>query len=257
MKHAQLHDRLPASTPVEALEARRLLSAEVVNGTLVVTGTAAPDRILIWEEIASKGPAIVGHVNGEGFEVPADSVRSVLVRGLAGADRIDLASFPMNPFSGPLSVPSRIDAGFGNDQVVGSVARDLISGGFGDDVIQGMDGADFIDGGWGKDRLLGDRGNDYVFGSWGDDFVYGGEGDDRLYGGAGNDHVGFNGVGPLVSEPGNDVLFGGSGEDWMVGGAGKDRIYGGSGRDHFSLEDDDAEMLDRTPDEPKDVPQGV
>jgi Ca2+-binding RTX toxin-like protein len=249
---------------LDKLEPRRLFSATVVDGMLVVVGTNGPDRIVMWEDEGATGPVIVGFVDAllfgrppETFEVPAEGVRSILVRALAGNDTVDLFDAPVGPSSNSTSLPSRIDAGLGKDVVTGGVGRDVIFGGFGNDRINGGRGNDWIDGGWGNDELHGGDGNDYVSGSYGDDDVTGDEGDDRLSGGAGNDHVGFNAVGPLVSEPGNDVLSGGPGEDWMVGGAGKDRIYGGTGRDHFSLEDDDSEMLDRTPDEPKDVPQGV
>jgi Ca2+-binding RTX toxin-like protein len=261
---AMNHVHSETNPAVEILEQRRLLSADVVNGTLVVVGTAGPDRIGMWEAIRDKGPVIVGYVEPlmvgsapERFEIPAEGVQSVLVRAGAGDDEVDLSIAPMGPTTGPLSIPSRVDAGIGNDRVFGTVVKDFILGGFGNDQIDGENGNDWIDGGWGNDFLSGGRDNDVVSGGRGNDYVYGGEGDDRLYGGPGNDHVGFNGVGPLPSEPGNDVLSGGSGEDWMVGGQGKDRISGGTGRDHFSLEDDDSEMLDRTVDEPKDVPAGV
>ena len=251
-------------TPCESLEARRLLSADVVNGTLMVVGTAGPDRIRVWEHREAKGRSIVGYIDAlmlgrppEVFGFPAEGIYSVLVRAGGGDDDVDLSDSPLDPISWPLSIPSRIDAGLGDDHVTGTRQKDFILGGFGNDTIRGNDGNDWIDGGWGNDFLNGDGDNDLVSGGRGNDTVYGGWGDDRLFGGPGNDHVGFNGVGPLPSEPGNDVLSGGSGEDWMVGGQGKDRIFGGTGRDHFSLEDDDSEMLDRTPDEPKDVPAGV
>jgi Ca2+-binding RTX toxin-like protein len=249
---------------VEVLEDRRLLSADVVDGTLFVVGTSGPDRIAMWEDIRPKGPVIVVIIDAqllgrppEVYEIPADGVRSIFVRALGGGDEVNLADYPLGPTTGPVSVPTRVDAGIGDDTVYGSPNHDIILGGFGKDTLSGGDGPDWIDGGWSDDFLSGGRGNDYVNGARGNDSVYGDEGDDRLYGGPGNDHVGFNGVGPLVSEPGNDVLIGGPGDDWMVGGAGKDRIFGGFGRDHWSLEDDDSEMLDRTPDEPKDVPQGT
>ena len=250
--------------PIEALERRQLLSADVVDGTLVVTGSAGPDRIRLYNDIGPDGPVIVVYIDRllagappEQYAVPADGVRSILVRAGAGDDDVDLVSAPTRPTSGPISLPTRIDAGLGDDRAAGGRGRDFIIGGFGEDRIYGHDGADWIDGGWGDDFLRGGGGNDYVSGGYGNDAVYGDMGDDRLSGGPGNDHVGFNGIGPLASEPGNDVLSGGSGEDCMVGGSGKDRILGGTGRDHWSLEDDDAEMLDRTPDEPKDVPVGV
>ena len=268
--------RLNGPPAVEVLEDRRLLSAEVVNGTLVVVGTNGPDRITIWQQVGPNGleihvvmEALLFGRPPETYQFPAEEIHSVLVRALAGDDAVNLFPAPgaagpgpvanadAVPIIGPLSTPSRVVAGFGNDAVTGGDGRDVIFGGFGKDNISGGRGNDWIDGGWGDDVLWGNEGNDYVSGSYGNDSVFGNDGDDHLFGGAGNDHVGFNGFGPLNSEPGNDVLFGGPGEDWMVGGQGKDRIFGGTGRDHWSLEDDDSEMLDRTPNEPKDVPVGV
>jgi Ca2+-binding RTX toxin-like protein len=258
----------------DELERRRLFSADVVNGMLVVVGTNGPDRITIWQDVGPSGPVIQVVADAllmgrppETYQFPADGISMVVVRALAGDDAVNLFPAPgaaaaAVPGAGPaiasvagaISIPSRIDAGLGNDSVTGGNATDTILGGFGNDTISGGTGNDFILGGWGNDTLWGNAGNDFVSGNNGDDTVYGNEGDDHLYGGAGNDRVGLNGVGPQASEPGNDFLVGGPGEDRMVGGEGKDRIYGGTGRDHFSLQDDDSEMLDRTPDEPKDIP---
>ena len=249
---------------IQSLELRRLFSAMVENGTLVVVGTNGPDRIRMWEDQRGAQVVIVGYIDAlllgrpaEGFEVPADGVRSVVVRALAGDDDVDLADAPLGPTTGPISIPSRIDAGLGHDQVFGTGVRDFILGGFGNDRIQGYEGTDWIDGGWGNDFLSGGGGNDWVSGGRGNDTVHGNEGDDRLSGGPGDDHVGFNLGGPAGAEHGNDVLSGGSGEDWMLGGQGRDRIFGDAGRDHFSVIDDETEKLDRTADEPDDVPMVV
>jgi Ca2+-binding RTX toxin-like protein len=244
----------------EALERRQFLSADVVAGTLVVRGTDGPDGITMWGD-ARFGSVIMVRIVplmsgqfGEAYAIPEAGVRSVLVLAGAGDDRIALSVAMYGPTTGPIAIPTRVSAGPGDDVVSGTNARDLIFGGPGNDRINGWDGSDWIDGGPGDDILSGGRGNDYVSGGDGDDVVQGNEGDDRLSGGPGNDHVGFMGVRPLASEPGNDVLSGGSGEDWMIGGEGEDRIAGGTGRDHYSAADDESEMLDRTPDEPKDIP---
>jgi Ca2+-binding RTX toxin-like protein len=255
-----------ATSHIDSLEARRLLSAALVNGVLVVEGTSASDDIRVYRMPGpTDAPAYaveIGPVNGKGptffWTFPADQVASVVVRAGPGDDTVDLATatfaLPALVGYGPVTVPDRVDGGLGNDTLYGGMSRSFLFGSFGSDQISGGGGNDWVDGGWGDDRLDGSAGGDYVSGGYGNDFVYGGEGDDRLFGGPGNDHVGYNGVGPTVSEPGNDLLVGGTGEDWMVGGQGTDRIYGGPGRDHFSLEDAEPEKLDRTPDEPNDVP---
>ena len=257
------------NTYPETLEPRRLLSATLTAGVLSVEGTAAADDIRVYfyrsepgadaKYVVEVGPRFTKPPT-RFWEFPAEDVRSVAVRAGAGDDVVDLAAatipIPLGAFAdiGPVRVPTRVDAGLGGDVVYGGASRDMIFGGFGDDDVFGGAGDDWLDGGWGNDDLSGGNGNDYVSGSLGNDNVYGDVGNDRLTGGPGNDHVGRNGVGPMASEPGNDLLIGGTGEDWMVGGEGKDLIFGGPGRDHFSLEDAESEKLDRTPDEPNDVP---
>ena len=252
----------------EMLEQRRLLSATLVNGLLVVTGSSRPDQILMFREPGLNDAPVYTVVIQDDTtrpvyqaSFPLGQVRAVAVRAGAGDDVVDLAvatfALPAVTGYGPVSVPSRIDGGLDDDVIHGGTSRDMVVDVFGDDRVFGHDGDDWLNGGRGDDFLSGGGGNDFVFGSAGNDTVHGDEGNDRLDGGAGNDHVGRNGVGPMVSEPGDDILFGGSGEDWMVGGSGRDRIFGGPGRDHFSLEDAESEKLDRTPDEPNDVPLSV
>ena len=250
---------------IEPLEARRLFDAVLTDGVLMVTGSSGPDEIRIWRQPGPTDAPVwaVSISDGttqppRGGMFPLGQVRSIVVRSGAGGDTVDLAAatwpIPESLQYGPVSIPSRIDAGLGNDVVHGGTSRDMIVDPFGDDEVYGNGGDDWINGGWGDDFLSGGPGNDFVFGGFGDDFVHGDEGNDRLDGGPGSDHVGVNGVGPRPAEPGDDLLFGGPGEDWMVGGLGTDRVFGGPGRDHFSRWDDEAEMIDRTPDEPDDVP---
>src|SRR5690349_19613046 len=99
----------------EHLESRRLLSADVVDGTLVVVGTNGPDRISMWEDIGRDGPVIIVYVDAllmgrppEQYAIPREQVRSVLVRGLAGDDIIELDIAPLNATGGPLTVPARV-----------------------------------------------------------------------------------------------------------------------------------------------------
>ncbi|SFG13752.1 calcium-binding protein [Neptunomonas qingdaonensis] len=93
----------------------------------------------------------------------------------------------------------------GDDYLVGSHLRDVISGKGGDDQIMGGKGDDDLSGGEGNDELYGDSGNDALSGGLGNDYLSGGSGDDRLWGG-----------------DGNDTLRGGSGDDLLEGGNGDD-----------------------------------
>ena len=251
--------------PIAPLEPRRLLSAAVVNGVLVLTGTSAPETFVVihsavdgqlqtyWGSIAPNPPTSLP----ERFEFPAAGVRSIAVRAGAGNDVVDLAiaTFTLDaaPGVGPPTIPSRIDGGLGDDELHGTHVRDTILGGFGNDRINGWGADDLILGGYGDDRVHGGAGNDIVLGGPDDDRIAGDEGDDRLFGESGNDWLGAFADGPS-GEPGNDLLVGGPGEDTLMGGNGDDRLLGGSGRDRFFFSDRPSEMLDRTPDEPVSAP---
>ena len=130
---------------------------------------------------------------------------------LEGGDDTLVENSPTNQ---PLvSNPLFVQAGTGNDRVVGGFARDNLSGGIS-----------------GNDRLEGRGGNDELFG---------GSGDDELVGGAGNDILGslFGG------ETGNDRLEGGAGDDRLFVREGRDTLLGGSGSDQLNSRDGAADPL--------------
>jgi hypothetical protein len=109
----------------EPLERRRLMSVVVENGVLLVTGTNGPDRIIV-QHHAPGGPsylvtveALLAGVPPEVSVVPADDVRSILVRAYAGDDEVELSPSRPVPTVGPVSIPSRVEAGLGNDRVFG------------------------------------------------------------------------------------------------------------------------------------------
>lgn len=93
-----------------------------------------------------------------------------------------------------------IDAGAGNDNVIGSWAGDRIKGGTGGDDIEGLAGSDIIEGNEGDDKLNGDgitkegylssvsaanHGADFIDGGeGGNDYAEGNKGDDTIYSGA-------------------------------------------------------------------------
>ncbi|MGE5657973.1 MAG: peptidylprolyl isomerase [Actinomycetota bacterium] len=114
--------------------------------------------------------------------------------------------------------PSGVQAGDGNDRIVGSSANDAINGNQGNDTLSGEGGDDYLRGGKGDDVLDGGSGNDILNGGQGNDTVIGGPGNDFLRGGKGN-----------------DVLSGGDGNDVLIGDAGSDTLTGGSGSDTFIL----------------------
>ncbi len=107
-----------------------------------------------------------------------------------------------------------VNAGGGEDTVIGGGGNDTISGG---------DDADSLNGGAGADSLSGDAGNDVLVGGAGGDVLSGGRGADTLSGGGGKDS--------LEGSGGRDVLEGGGGADQLKGGGGRDMLEGGGGRD--------------------------
>ena len=107
-----------------------------------------------------------------------------------------------------------IDAGPGDDYVLGSPGPEFVDAG---------DGRDFIRAGAGDDWLSGGAGQDEIWAQAGDDFVFGEDGHDFLHAGPGNDEV--------DAGRGDDVVFGGKGEDFMLGGLGYDVMRGGKDSD--------------------------
>jgi VCBS repeat-containing protein len=99
-----------------------------------------------------------------------------------------------------ISVSVTVDAGIGNDVVVGGSGNDVIHGGEGDDT------------------LVGGAGNDTLYGDAGNNSLAGGDDNDVIIGGTGNDHI--------EGDRGNDTLVGGDGSDVYVcaSGDGSDSI---------------------------------
>jgi Ca2+-binding RTX toxin-like protein len=137
--------------------------------------------------------------------------------------------------------PLKLDAGAGNDYVVGGAGKDTLAGGLGIDKLdfgaeggtQGInvnlksgvayDSFGSKDSISGFEIVIGTKFNDKVTGSDNADYLVGGDGNDILKGGKGQDE--------LYGENGNDSLYGGDGSDALYGGAGDDYINGGAGFD--------------------------
>jgi len=100
----------------------------------------------------------------------------------SGNDSIDPANG--NP---PVTTGFSVDAGTGNDDLVGTARNDILDGGAGVDEIEGGLGPDTIHGAAGVDTLSGDAGNDTITGGLNDDTLSGGTGLDDMFGNAGDD----------------------------------------------------------------------
>lgn len=168
-----------------------------------------------------------------------DSIEQFFLGG--GNDLLDLSGH--GPGGVDYAKDVTVNAGDGDDIVIGGAGKDTIDGDAGNDLIFGYRGSDTIRGGAGNDTLYGDdlgfngiSGNDVIQGGTGNDTLYGGAGTDRLEGGDDNDVLyGGRGGDNLFGEAGDDTLYGDdpgtSGNDKLDGGAGNDTIFAGGGDD--------------------------
>ena len=128
----------------------------------------------------------------------------------------------------------RKGGGDGDDTVIGSQDRDLLTGGDGNDTLYGRDHDDYLDGGDGYDTLNGGAGDDVLHGQDGGDSIRGASGNDEAFGGGGHDWIaGGNGDDWIEGGAGHDELFGQIGDDAIHGGDGFDLMYGGHGQDYL------------------------
>ena len=212
--------------------------ADGTLGELVIEGTAGDDRISVDRTADRTGLEIT--VNGATRTVPLASVTRLVLRGLAGNDRIDV--------SPRVSLPATLDGGAGNDILKGGSGDDRILGGGGDDMLDGRGGADVFRGGDGRDgadytgragavfvNLEDGNADDGEAGEHDDvvvdvEDVYGGRGNDRLTGSFADNR--------LQGGAGDDVLVGGGGgRDALSGGAGDDALFSRDPVPHFENRD--------------------
>ena len=140
------------------------------------------------------------------------------------ADDVNLIAFPQ-------ASGSSIRALNGDDNVIGTSARDVVNGNKGQDTLSGSGGNDYLRGGKDSDTIAGGENDDILNGNNGIDSIDGGVGNDVVRGGKDN-----------------DILTGGTGDDFLVGDFGADSLTGGAGADVFVLRNDDnlAENLSHT-----------
>jgi len=223
----------------------KITNAEPLFSPLTVTGTFDNDSVSITRD----GDALLVNING--FENPRqiETISSIYISTGNGNDTITVGDDVMGV---------TIDAGDGNDRIIGSDNADYMYAGWGNDYIvanggndtvNGDDGKDTLAGSAGRDKLYGDNDEDRIRGGKGNDTISGGSGDDRLYGNEDNDSIDgggnvdriWGGVGNDTLNGGgsNDKLYGEGGSDLLVGNSGADLINGGSGTDRAKDEDDE------------------
>jgi Ca2+-binding RTX toxin-like protein len=203
---------------LESLESRQLMAADITasfaDGILAIEGTDGPDTIVVRNNYG------VVTVDGTSLAVWASQVKGIAISGGGGDDGIWVSGGQH-----ALNAVALVDAGAGNDVVVGGNGVNILAGG---------DGRDLIFGGMNRDMLLGGAGDDTLCGLAGDDLLSGGAGNDSLYGGDGHDAV--------FGDDGADWLYGGNGVDILHGGAGADALYGEASDDFLFFDWDDLAM---------------
>ena len=186
--------------------------ASVTGGMLTITGTTGIDSFKV--SFASNSYTITR--NGTSTTLSATEVNSIFLTAQDGNDVIVL-----DP---TVTVPAYVDAGVGNDKILGGSGKDTLTGGAGKDTLFG---------GLGDDRLNGNGGHDRVYGEAGKDRLYGGAENDLLDGGSSTDR--------FWGDSGNDTCYGQSGDDYFYcRDLLLDTVYGGIGSDSAQLDASDA-----------------
>lgn len=198
---------------VEKLDLRALGGAD----SITVNDLSGTDLNTVAASLAATGgggdgqvdSVILNGTNGDDSVSVTGSIGSIVVTGLF--PRVEIADaeatdqLAINTLGGSDTVqPSGLQQG---------AIRLTMDAGSGDDLVVGTDGDDVLFGGGGNDVLIGRRGNDVMFGGADDDqFVWNpGDGSDTLEGQNGNDLMIFNGANVAenitVSANGGRILF--------------------------------------------------
>ena len=232
----------PPCPRFEPLEPRLLCSATVSfkEGKIIIVGDDAPTVVFVTVSPDKKevrvtidGVLVDPKPNaGPTTGVKRDKVKRVNVTTGAGNDNITVG-IPDDTFT-PEQQRKRfiaravVDAGAGNDFVLGGPQADILIGGPGDDTLNGGDRPDFLSGGTGNDTLIGDLNKDTLFGQDGNDTLFGDSGRDALYG--------MNG---------DDTLTGGRDDDFLNGGPGNNVATDRNESPHVGKQDDVQQYLQR------------
>src|SRR5262245_30902560 len=201
--------KYPSLTPITAdFDLSGVNFASVSSGVLTVSGTIDGDKTVV----TVSGGQIKITRNNITQQFPLSSVNHTNVTMGDGNDVFDATG---------ITAPMYINAGGGNDRIVGTDANDTLTGGAGKNTLLGNGGDDRLNGSGSRDLLFGGPGSDRLYGGAGDDTLEGGGGVDRIWGGDGNDL--------LIGGGSNDKLFGEAGDDELHGNAGADILEGGTG----------------------------
>jgi Ca2+-binding RTX toxin-like protein len=187
-----LSSGLALSAP--AARAAQPVHVKIKDHALVVTGTAASDRLALRLSAADRQTleVDVGDNGSADFRVARDRFDSIRVDARRGDDRarIDEANGAFTT-----TTPTQVNGQRGNDTLIGGSNADTLNGGDGNDNLVGGSGAETLIGGDGNDAADGNQGADVALLGAGDDrFIWDpGDGSDVVEGQAGHDAMTFNG----------------------------------------------------------------
>jgi hypothetical protein len=158
--------RIKKSLPLEALEARQLLSAAFIEGggRLVVQGTAGNDNISVSRDPGNSAEIRV-LLNGTTFDFASKYVKQVKVEAGAGNDFVQ-----SDTSKGAIATPMFFVGGAGNDTLMTATADDALIGGGDADVLIAKAGNNYVNGGLGNDKIFTGAGNDVIVGEGGSDY---------------------------------------------------------------------------------------
>ncbi|MBP6030467.1 MAG: hypothetical protein KA533_03460 [Sphingobium sp.] len=133
-------------------------------------GSLGNDMIVAAEEGAKISFGAITHVE----TISGAAFFSTQIIGTTADDLMDFSTITLQNIA-------NVDAGDGNDTMIGTATDNTLSGGDGDDIIDGGAGNDTLSGGKGHDVLNGGSGDDSFTISGGADVYKGGSGYDALY----------------------------------------------------------------------------
>jgi Ca2+-binding RTX toxin-like protein len=190
-------ERATFKPQLEGLEERRVMSASLVGGNIVINQSNLNDTATVTQTTGIFG------------------LQFIKVQETIGG----VTQSPKSFFA-PLVTGRIVYFGNGGDDVFDNLTslKCTAFGGAGNDILRGGHNDDILVGGDGNDQIFAREGNDYVYGGNGNDILRGGQGDDHLYGG--------NGYDDMFGALGNDYLDGG--HDGVA-----DKLAGGPGADTF------------------------
>ena len=176
-----------------AAHAAQPVRVKIKHHVLVVTGTAASDRIALRQSATDRQilEVDVGDNGSADVRVARERFRSIRVDARRGDDRVRIDE-ANGAFAA--TTPTQINGQRGNDTLIGGSA-DTLNGGEGNDNLSGGSGAETLIGGDGNDVADGNQGADVAYLGAGDDrFTWDpGDGSDVVEGQAGHDAMTFNG----------------------------------------------------------------